>query len=484
MAPQVSCLFRLLFLLQLSLTLSLRIDTAQESRSNVSLPIYRVSRPELKQPVKRVPQHLQDIRPGFVDDDAGDVIRIIEPPPHFQQLKRLRQRQPQQPSTAVVWEQPRKLSTNRLNLKPVNADLLTQETQNHLQFPMEILASVRKTERLLQRQRQQQPPVVRQRHIQRQTHTLIGQKSLEQQRYQREQQQRLRATISQEHKRSKRVKRQTDDYNMAQGLKLVAHIDELLQNATRYLPDELEKHETTTTTPVTTTTTTTTTLKSNSSNYDKNRQRRQRLFKLQGALKKTTARRGRNFRHEATTTTMTTAAAPAATTTTATTSAESTSTLRLTSATPLASRLVNSRKSANKRNHLQQLPSSRSDDSVLYADVMLNIYNLWQEHDVATAQFVAPPHNNSDYRELDVYLKELDAIAKKLPSVSPITSLTGERELLPATPTTTINWYLINKEGMIYETHLNSDTKPMSALFHLFPDMPQTNEPITTIDLE
>ncbi|XP_064539303.1 uncharacterized protein LOC135429057 [Drosophila montana] len=481
MAPQRRCAWScLLGLLQLSL--ALRVEPAPGNASTLP-PDYRVSRPQSKQPAQRVPPHLQDIRPGYVDEDAGDVIRIIEPPPHFQQLKRLRQRQPQpqpQPGKrpqAVVWEQPRKVSTNR-PVPPASGDLLTQETQlaaqfanqNQLQLPMEILASVRKTERLLQRQRQPQQPPLRQRHIQRQTHTLIAQKSLEQQLYQRGQQQRLRAALRQGHKRSKRVRRQAaggeGSYDVAHGLQLVAHIGELLQNATRYVPDEEPEK----TTPAT-----------NATDCD-SRRRRQRLFRL--GAKKTTAR-GRNFRHEATTTTTTT------TTTETAVNLETTSSLT-TSATPLASRLVNSRKSQNSRNQPppQQLlasPSARlaaPADSVLYADVMATIRNLWQEHDLtAGPQFVAAQQvrNNSDYRALDVYLKELDEIARRLPSVAPITTLNRE-EFALATPTP--SWYLINKEGMIYETRLTSETRPSSALFHLFPDMPKAKDPITTLDLE
>ncbi|EDW58238.1 uncharacterized protein [Drosophila virilis] len=474
MQSQRRCTWGLLSLLSLlQLSLALRVEPAPSNAT--TMPVYRVSRPQSKQPAQRVPPHLQDIRPGYVDEDAGDVIRIIEPPPHFQQLKRLQQRQPHpQPQlvgkrpVAVVWEQPRKVSTNR-----ASGDLLTQETQlaaqfannNQLQLPMEILASVRKTERLLQRQRQPQLPALRQRHIQRQTHTLIAQKYLEQQLQQRGQQQRLRAALLPGHKRSKRVKRQAEggdeggSYDVAHGLQLVAHIGELLKNATRYVPDE-EPEKTTT----------------NATNRD-NRRRRQRLFRL--GAKKTPAR-GRNFRHEATTTTTTT---KATTTTTTTATLETTSGLT-TSATPLASRLVNSRKSQNNRNQPQPQQLLASPSSVLYADVMATIRNLWQEHDLtAGPQFVAAQQvrNNSDYRALDVYLKELDEIARRLPSVAPITALNQE-EFALATPTP--NWYLINKEGMIYETRLTSETKPSSTLFHLFPDMPKAKDPITTQDLE
>ncbi|XP_043866119.1 uncharacterized protein LOC6581335 [Drosophila mojavensis] len=476
-------------------SLAIRIENTS---SSVAPAGYRVSRPEPKQPTQRVPPHLQDIRPGYVDDDAGDVIRIIEPPQHFQQLKRLRQRQPPQaaaviapPPKPIVWEQPRKLSTNRgapppRRVKSPGGDLLTQETQlaplfaNNLQLPMEILASVRKTERLLKRQRQGQgqgqgQPQLRQRHIQRQTHTLIAQKALEQQLYQRGQQQRLRAALLQEHKRSKRVKRQTKSssdakYDVPHGLKLVAHIDELLKNATRFVPDETKPKPK----PKPS-------LCGNATNCE-SRRRRQRLFRASAQRK--TAGRGRNFRHEATTTTK--ATTTKATTTTAAAVAETIGSLT-TSATPLASRLVNSRKAANNRNQKQveaARPPQPSPDSVLYADVMSTIRNLWQEHDLAAApQFVpaAQVHNNSDYRALDVYLKELDDIAKKLPTAAPITTLNQE-EFAPITPTP--NWYLINNEGRIYETRLTSESKPTATLFHQFPDMPKTQDSITTQDLE
>lgn len=542
MAPPRSATNCVVCLLLLQLTVAIRIDdrTRLAGVNNTSKELgYRVSRPEPKQPTKRVPAHLQDIRPGYVDDDAGDVIRIIEPPQHFQQLKRLRQRQPLQqhgaphapPQKAVIWEQPRKVSKNhappQVHLQahpqphlppqaqhmprpkltvappPPNGDLLTQETQhspqlyNGLQLPMEILASVRKTERLLQGQRQgQKLPQVRQRHIQRQTHTMIAQKALEQQLYQREQQHRLRATLSQDHKRSKRVKREvaadsSTNYGVAQGLKLVAHIGELLQNATRYLPDEPEPNElepkASPLTSAAATSESASKICGNATNCDTRRRRRQRLFQ-QGSKK--TAVRGRNFRHEATTASPTNArhttkqAATTTTTSTTTTQATSSST---TSATPLASRLVNSRKSPNNRNlqHLQ-LPaaSPRHDDSVLYADVMSNIRNLWQEHDLAEApQFVAPREvaNNTDYRALNVYLHELDQLSKSLSTVPPPLSL-NQQEFARATPPP--SWYLINNEGKIYETHLDSNTKPTAALFHQFPDMPEEYEPVTTQDLE
>ncbi|EDW30287.1 GL17946 [Drosophila persimilis] len=527
----------LLLLLALELSHGIKVETIPvlrevlvPSNNTSSPPVYRVSKPEPKQPEKRVPSHLQDIvrHPGYVDDDAGDVIRIIEPPQHFQQLKRLRQRQPLGP--AVVWEQPRKLSTNRTppqpqpQLQPRPGDLLTQETQNmplagnsnsnNLQLPMEILASVRKTERLLHRQRQKLP-LVRQRHIQRQSHTLIAQKSLEQQLYQRGQQQRLRAVLSrnqQEHKRQKRMKRETNTrskadgaYGVQQGLKLVAHIGDLLRNATLYLPDdegqakpEPEAPNEVKKSPA---------CNGNATTSCDSRRRRQRLFKPPKAVERQRERlreRRRNFRNEATstTTTTTTTAQPPTTTTTqvipttkttgksvaaaavaaAALSGTATST---TSATPLASRLRNSRKSPNN-NRNDGGSVARSDDSILYADIMTNIRHLWQEQDLlgaAPPQFIAPHEvqNNTDYRALDVYLKDLDELSKRLPTVAPITGLNRE-ELEWATPTP--SWYLINQEGKIYETRLDSETKPSSTLFHRFPDMPKADGSVSTLDLE
>uniref|UniRef100_A0A6P4EVS2 Uncharacterized protein LOC108043130 n=1 Tax=Drosophila rhopaloa TaxID=1041015 RepID=A0A6P4EVS2_DRORH len=445
--------------------------------SSPSPPVYRVSKPEPKHPENRVPPHLQDIRPGYVDDDAGDVIRIIEPPQHFQQLKRLRQRQPINPP--VVWEQPRKLATNRVKVIP-QGDLLTQETQiqngpNQLQIPMEILASVRKTERLLQHQRHKFP-LIRQRHIQRQSHTLIGQKTIEQQIYHRGQQQKLRAVLSrnQEHKRSKRNRREIPEkrkevYDVQKGLKLVAHIGDLLKNATQYLPDEGETINEVKRSPIC----------SNATNCD-NRRRRQRLFKQQAksAEREKLKERRRHFRNDLTATTT-----KATITTTGKSVFSSANSIAETSATPLASRLVNSRKSKSKSpNNNRNL--GRSDDSILYADVMTNIRNLWQEHDLLTGpKSIGPGEvaNNTDYRALDVYLKELDDLAKKLPTVAPITGLNRE-ELQRPTPTP--NWYLINAEGGIYETRLDSQTKPSSSLFHRFPDMPNQNQSVSTLDLE
>jgi len=115
---------------------------------------------------------------------------------------------------------------------------------------------------------------------------------------------------------------------------------------------------------------------------------------------------------------------------------------------------------------------------------MTNIRNLWQEHDLSAGpKFVAPGEvaNNTDYRALDVYLKELDDLAKKLPTAVPITGLNKE-ELQRPTPTP--SWYLINSEGGIFETRLDSQTKPSSSLFHRFPDMPNQNQSVSTLDLE
>ncbi|KAH8286869.1 hypothetical protein KR018_003132 [Drosophila ironensis] len=477
----------LLLLVSLQLVRGIKVENSPQERatgSTVKPPVYRVSKPEPKKPENRVPPHLQDIRPGYVDDDAGDVIRIIEPPQHFQQLKRLRQRQPLKP--AVVWEQPRKVATNRV--KTVQAgDLLTQETQlqsapNHLQLPVEILASVRKTERLLQRQRPK-VPFVRQRHIQRQTHTLISQNNLEQQLYQRGQEQRLRAVLSrnQEHKRKKRVKREIVEkregkagYDVQQGLKLVAHIGDLLKNATLFLPDTNElSNEVKRPSQVL--------CRNATANCSgDSRRRRQRFFKTRAksAEREKLRERRRHFRNLATNS-KTTTTAPATTTTT-TTSGKPKSPVSsgtpTTSATPLASRLVNSRKSKSQ--------IGRSDDSILYADVMTNIRNLWQEHDLqAGPRYIAPGEvaNNTDYRTLDMYLKELDQLSKKLPTVAPITGLNQE-EL--SRPTPTPSWFLINEEGKIYETRLDSETKPSSALFHRFPDMPNKNETVSLLDLE
>ncbi|XP_036670545.3 uncharacterized protein [Drosophila suzukii] len=466
--------YLLLFYSQLSQ--GIKVDSPGKegvSSTTITPPVYRVSKPEPKQHENRVPPHLQDIRPGYVDDDAGDVIRIIEPPQHFQQLKRLRQRQPSNPP--VVWEQPRKLANNRVKIIP-QGDLLTQETQlqggpNQLQIPMEILASVRKTERLLQRQRQKLP-LVRQRHIQRQSHTLIAQKTLEQQLYHRGQQQRLRAVLSrnQEHKRSKRnrrsvLKEKKEPYDVQKGLKLVAHIGDLLKNATQYLPDDEVTNEVKRSPAITC---------GNATNCDANRRRRQRLFKQQAKSaerEKLKERRRFNFRNEAATTI----------TTTGKSVFSSANSVAETSATPLASRLVNSRKSKSPNNNPNL---GRRDDSILYADVMTNIRNLWQEHDLSAGpKFVAPGEvaNNTDYRALDVYLKELDDLAKKLPTVVPITGLNKE-ELQRPTPTP--SWYLINSEGGIFETRLDSQTKPSSSLFHRFPDMPNQNQSVSTLDLE
>ncbi|EDV50940.1 uncharacterized protein LOC6543707 [Drosophila erecta] len=479
--------FLLLFCLHLSQ--SIKVDSGSKegvSSSTQSPPVYRVSKPEPKKPENRVPPHLQDIRPGYVDDDAGDVIRIIEPPQHFQQLKRLRLRQPHNPP--VVWEQPRKLATNRVKIMP-QGDLLTQETQiqngpNQLQIPMEILASVRKTERLLQRQRQKAKfPLVRQRYIQRQSHTLIAQKALEQQLYQRGQQQRLKAVFSrnQELKRSKRNKRDVaakpkEPYDVQKGLKLVAHIGDLLKNATQFLPDEGVTNEVKRS-PIC----------SNAATCD-NRRRRERLFKQQAksAEREKLKERRRNFRNkEATTITAPTTKATTATTTTGKSVFSSANSLAEASATPLASRLVNSRKSKSQSpNNNRNSHWGRSDDSILYADVMTNIRNLWQEHDqLAAPKFIAPGEvaNNTDYRALDVYLKQLDDLAKKLPTVAPISGLNKE-ELQRATPTP--SWYLINSEGGIFETRLDSQTKPSSSLFHRFPDMPSQNQSVSTLDLE
>lgn len=123
---------------------------------------------------------------------------------------------------------------------------------------------------------------------------------------------------------------------------------------------------------------------------------------------------------------------------------------------------------------------------------MSNIRHLWQEHehdhDLSLSlneapQFVAPDQvaNNTDYRVLNVYLRELADISKRLPTVAPLTALNQE-EFTRVTPSP--NWYLINNEGQIYGTHLDSETKPTAGLFHRFPDMPDGKEPVLTPHLE
>lgn len=125
---------------------------------------------------------------------------------------------------------------------------------------------------------------------------------------------------------------------------------------------------------------------------------------------------------------------------------------------------------------------------MLYADVMSNIRNLWQEHDdlAEAPQFVAPAQvaNNTDYRSLNMYLHELDQLAKSVPTAAAAAALPSlnQQEFARATPPP--SWYLINNEGKIYETRLDSETKPTVALFHQFPDMPEEYEPVTTQDLE
>ncbi|XP_067643057.1 uncharacterized protein [Eurosta solidaginis] len=82
------CVLVLSLLLHVSYTIKVNefsISGDNEVLNTTLAPKYRVSVPKSKEPLNRVPSHLQGV--PYIYKDADDVIHIIEPPQHFQLLK-------------------------------------------------------------------------------------------------------------------------------------------------------------------------------------------------------------------------------------------------------------------------------------------------------------------------------------------------------------------------------------------------------------
>lgn len=221
------CTLLLIVVMTIPLICCIRI-TDNVAASSSSQPLvesttktYRISLPRPQRPSNRVPSHLQDIRTGYVDDDADDVIHIIEPPSYFQQLKRQAHRQQafQVAQPQLTIDTPKKSTM----------DLLTQETQDiansvktaqqkhkiatilpmhlvklqqHQQsqqkpqqqqqpqnaVPFELLASVRHKDRIFQRSRPLTLPFARERIKVKNIQTVLMEQGFEQQQYDRGQQ--------------------------------------------------------------------------------------------------------------------------------------------------------------------------------------------------------------------------------------------------------------------------------------------------------
>ncbi|XP_058983399.1 uncharacterized protein LOC131804477 [Musca domestica] len=214
------------------------------------------------------------VRNAFVYEDADDVIHVIEPPKHFEQLKILMQsrqngqaiigreikpakREPPPPPTKTP---PGKARPGRPQInvgpkkplkhlwgtkKPFDMDLEIQETEN---LPIEILASVRKTENYLKKYKPKIPSAPRQRVKTKKIQTVIWEKSQEQQQYVQGQEQKVNGireyyqpqeknNINRRKFIKKRIKRQTGstDYETLKGDELLDRINELVKNASIYL---------------------------------------------------------------------------------------------------------------------------------------------------------------------------------------------------------------------------------------------------------
>ncbi|XP_073841173.1 uncharacterized protein [Musca autumnalis] len=221
------------------------------------------------------------VRNAFVYEDADDVIHVIEPPKHFEQLKILMQnRQKIPPITGrenvaaavaalpalrvkpakrepppgkarpagrpLAKLMPKKTMKNLQAIKkPLDMDLEIQETEN---LPIEILASVRKTENYLKKYKPKIPSAPRQRLKTKKIQTVIWEKSQVQQQYVQGQEQKvngIREYYTQPHEKNnhrrkfikKRIKRQSGlgDYENLKGDELLDHINELVKNASIYL---------------------------------------------------------------------------------------------------------------------------------------------------------------------------------------------------------------------------------------------------------
>ncbi|KAI8120150.1 hypothetical protein FF38_05106 [Lucilia cuprina] len=185
-------------------------DETTSSSKTVTESSYRKSVAKIQETSYRVPEHLQFVPKGFIYEDADDVIHVIDPPKHFEELKKIMQRQEQRQlhnlRPIALREQrpkPKILKTTlplksdmKINLKKpsVQMDLETQESEH---LPLEILASVRKTENYL-RKYKPKLPAVKQRLQTQKIQTVIWEKSQEQQQYQQGQDHRLQGIREQQ----------------------------------------------------------------------------------------------------------------------------------------------------------------------------------------------------------------------------------------------------------------------------------------------
>uniref|UniRef100_A0A1B0B7U5 Uncharacterized protein n=1 Tax=Glossina palpalis gambiensis TaxID=67801 RepID=A0A1B0B7U5_9MUSC len=224
----------------------------------------------------RLPLQVSTTPAAYIHQDSDDVIHIIDPPKHFQELKKYMQYKYQQRNSAPNREpsslpQRPKRGQVRPLMRPINSrivennmssyiygspgktrvkkklndfDLYTQETK---ELPVEILTSVRKTERLI---RKNKPvlPKVKQRLSSKQIHTVIWEKGHEQDQYEKGHEKRVQGIRENyiNRKRFNRIKRDLKNsrehspqrlvfYQPLKGDILLSHINELLKNAETYL---------------------------------------------------------------------------------------------------------------------------------------------------------------------------------------------------------------------------------------------------------
>lgn len=217
---------------------------------------YRKSVAKIKETPHRVPEHLQFVPKGFVYEDADDVIHVIDPPKQFEELKKIMQRQQKrqmQPLRPVALKEQRpkpKIVKTVLPVKnkgvgstqmkpPTESDNQTQEAQN---LPVEILASVRKTENYLRKYKPKLPSVKHRLKTQK-LQTVVWEKQQENQQHQHDHQQRLHGIREQainrnrRHFNIKRFKRDTLKRlpKRLEGEQLLHHLNELINNASTYL---------------------------------------------------------------------------------------------------------------------------------------------------------------------------------------------------------------------------------------------------------
>ncbi|XP_017482852.1 PREDICTED: uncharacterized protein LOC108371754 [Rhagoletis zephyria] len=538
------CIFALNLLCLLHSCRTRKVDELLTELNKTPPPSsYRVSAPKLKQPLNRVPAHLQDI--GYVYEDADDVIHIIEPPQRFQLLKRLvsqtesprklritrvesmnhyslpkpmamtaataeifsaskfktkvkkmpestvKQLQPvkQQLGGGIKVNQPVKLLHTRAhNSKPVfsnddSIDLVPQEAQTlammspPLPLPREILASVRKTERLLQQQPQPKQHLhrVTQRQKKLATHTVVIGQAFERNKFYRT----TDHKIMDEKLRKSRVRREvrnipihgesfagarrTDklpsaldvlknaNLDIQKGTKLLLHLDELLKNASLYLPDKGEVVE----------------LSEKSNNSNKS---------FLKSITKSDATNPLEQRFSP--------------------SRNQSANKRRRIFTDVNVNKQNARtnlaliEGANKTNYNQFTAGS-----LLYDDVMSNIRNMLhtknrqlledQQNSSFNGRKVTVNFNGSlpllpidngepiEVKQLQEYIYELQRISKSLQNQNTdVSSAPTQQSEQSANMTDSPDWYLITSQGSIYEARSRSKPKPTTSFFHRFPDIP------------